>query len=150
MESLIEILTDYGYIGMFISAFLAGSILPFSSEAVMVGLLAAGLQPGPLVVYGTIGNVAGSIMNYGIGRLGKLYWIEHYLHVSKDSLSRAERFMAGRGAWVGFFAFIPVLGDAITIMLGLMRANVLISVISISVGKMLRYVFLAYGVELIF
>ena len=89
-------------------------------------------------------------MNYGIGRLGKLYWIEHYLHVSKESLSRAERFMAGRGAWVGFFAFIPVLGDAITIMLGLMRANVLISVISISVGKMLRYVFLAYGVELIF
>lgn len=135
---------------MLISAFLAGSVLPFSSEAVMVGLLAAGLQPWPLVVYGTIGNVAGSLMNYGIGRLGKLYWIEHYLHVSKESLSRAEHFMAGRGAWVGFFAFIPVLGDAITIMLGLMRANVLISVISISIGKMLRYVFLAYGVKLMF
>ena len=105
MDAFIDFLINWGYWGMLISAFLAGSILPFSSEAVMVGLLAAGLQPGPLVVYGTIGNVAGSIMNYGISRLGKLYWIEHYLHVSKESLSRAERFMAGRGAWVGFFAF---------------------------------------------
>lgn len=150
MNAVVDFLINWGYWGMLVSAFLAGSILPFSSEAVMLGLLAAGLQPWPLVVYGTIGNVAGSLMNYGIGRLGKLYWIEHYLHVSKDSLERAERFMGGRGAWMGFFSFIPVIGDAITIMLGLMRANMVISVISISIGKMLRYVFLVYGVELIF
>ena len=123
MDAVVDFLINWGYWGMLVSAFLAGSILPFSSEAVMLGLLAAGLQPWPLVVYGTIGNVAGSLMNYGIGRLGKLYWIEHYLHVSKDSLERAERFMGGRGAWMGFFSFIPVIGDAITIMLGLMRAN---------------------------
>lgn len=150
MDAIVDFLINWGYWGMLVSAFLAGSILPFSSEAVMLGLLAAGLQPWPLVVYGTIGNVAGSLMNYGIGRLGKLYWIEHYLHVNKDSLERAERFMGGRGAWMGFFSFIPVIGDAITIMLGLMRANMVISVISISIGKMLRYVFLVYGVELIF
>lgn len=150
MDAVVDFLINWGYWGMLVSAFLAGSILPFSSEAVMLGLLAAGLQPWPLVVYGTIGNVAGSLMNYGIGRLGKLYWIEHYLHASKDSLERAERFMGGRGAWMGFFSFIPVIGDAITIMLGLMRANMVISVISISIGKMLRYVFLVYGVELIF
>lgn len=150
MDAVVDFLINWGYWGMLVSAFLAGSILPFSSEAVMLGLLAAGLQPWPLVVYGTIGNVAGSLMNYGIGRLGKLYWIEHYLHVSKDSLERAELFMGGRGAWMGFFSFIPVIGDAITIMLGLMRANMVISVISISIGKMLRYVFLVYGVELIF
>lgn len=150
MDAVVDFLINWGYWGMLVSAFLAGSILPFSSEAVMLGLLAAGLQPWPLVVYGTIGNVAGSLMNYGIGRLGKLYWIEHYLHVSKESLERAERFMGGRGAWMGFFSFIPVIGDGITIMLGLMRANMVISVISISIGKMLRYVFLVYGVELIF
>lgn len=150
MDAFVDFLINWGYWGMLVSAFLAGSILPFSSEAVMLGLLAAGLQPWPLVVYGTIGNVAGSLMNYGIGRLGKLYWIEHYLHVSKESLERAARFMGGRGAWMGFFSFIPVIGDAITIMLGLMRANMVISVISISIGKMLRYVFLVYGVELIF
>lgn len=150
MDSIVDFLINWGYWGMLVSAFLAGSILPFSSEAVMLGLLAAGLQPWPLVVYGTIGNVAGSLMNYGIGRMGKLYWIEHYLHVSKESLERAERFMGGRGAWMGLFSFIPVIGDAITIMLGLMRANIVISVISISIGKMLRYVFLVYGVELIF
>ena len=76
MDAVVDFLINWGYWGMLVSAFLAGSILPFSSEAVMLGLLAAGLQPWPLVVYGTIGNVAGSLMNYGIGRLGKLYWIE--------------------------------------------------------------------------
>ena len=135
---------------MLVSAFLAGSFFPFSSEAVMIGLLAAGLDSTGLVIYGSIGNVVGSLFNYGVGRLGKTEWIERYLHVSQESLDKAERFMAGRGAWMGFFAFLPVLGSAITIMLGLMRANLPISITSISIGKVLRYVLLLYGVNLIF
>lgn len=141
---------QYGYWGMLVSAFLAGSFFPFSSEAVMIGLLATGLDSTGLVIYGSIGNVVGSLFNYGVGRLGKTEWIERYLHVSQESLDKAERFMAGRGAWMGFFAFLPVLGSAITIMLGLMRANLPISITSISIGKVLRYVLLLYGVNLIF
>jgi membrane protein YqaA with SNARE-associated domain len=57
--------------------------------------------------------------------------------------------MGGYGAWMGFFAFLPVLGSAITIALGLMRANILISIISISLGKFLRYVILIYGANLL-
>ena len=150
MDAIIDFLINYGYWGMLIAAFLAGSILPFSSEAVMLGLLAAGLQPVPLVIYGTIGNVAGSMFNYVIGRMGRLDWIEHYLHVKKKSLDKAERFMAGHGAWIGFFFFIPVFGDAITIVLGLMRANIWISFTSITIGKLLRYILLIYGGSLIF
>ncbi len=150
MDAIIDFLINYGYWGMLIAAFLAGSILPFSSEAVMLGLLAAGLQPVPLVIYGTIGNVAGSMFNYVIGRMGRLDWIEHYLHVKKKSLDKAERFMAGHGAWIGFFVFIPVFGDAITIVLGLMRANIWISFTSITIGKLLRYILLIYGGSLIF
>ena len=149
MEALNDILIQYGYWGMLVSAFLAGSFFPFSSEAVMLGLLAAGLAPTDLVIYGSIGNVAGSLFNYGVGRMGKTEWIERYLHVSQESLDKAERFMAGRGAWMGFFAFLPVLGSAITIMLGLMRANLPISILSITIGKVLRYVLLLYGISLI-
>ena len=141
---------NYGYWGMLIAAFLAGSFFPFSSEAVMLGLMAAGLQPWPLVVYGTIGNVAGSMFNYGIGRLGKLEWIEHYLHVDKESLDKAKRLMGGHGAWSGFFAFLPFIGSAITIVLGLMRANIWITVTSITIGKFIRYALLVYGLGLIF
>ena len=148
MEWIIDLLTSYGYIGMLLAAFLAGSFFPFSSEAVMVGLMATGLDAWQLMIYGTIGNILGSCVNYGIGRMGKLEWIEKYLHVKKKDMDKAERFMAGRGAWMGFFAFLPVLGSAITILLGLMRANMVISLVSISIGKLFRYLVLIYGAGL--
>jgi membrane protein YqaA with SNARE-associated domain len=65
-------------------------------------------------------------------------------------MDRAERFMAGRGAWMGFFAFLPILGSAITVTLGYMRANPVVSILSIAVGKFLRYLLLVYGVEWLF
>ena len=141
---------SWGYWGMLVAAFLAGSFFPFSSEVVMSGLQAAGLEPIQLVLYGSIGNVLGSMFNYGVGRMGKLEWIEKYLHVKKESLDKAQNFMAARGAWMGFFAFLPLLGSAITIVLGLTRANIVISVISITIGKVLRYVLLVYGLSFIF
>lgn len=150
MDFFIDFLISYGYWGMLMSAFLAGSFLPFSSEAVMLGLLAAGLDGWQLIVYGTIGNVAGGMFNYAIGRMGRLDWIEKYLHVKKNDLDRAQRFMAGHGAWMGFFAFLPILGSAITILLGLMRSNIPISVTSITIGKFLRYVLLVYGAKMLF
>jgi len=69
--------------------------------------------------------------------------------VKQDDLDKAQRFMAGHGAWMGFFAFLPVLGSAITILLGLMRANPIICLVSITAGKFLRYLLLVYGADLI-
>lgn len=150
MGFLVDILIDYGYWGMFAAAFLAGSFMPFSSEIVMLALLASGLQSWPLVVYGTVGNVLGSAFNYTIGRMGRLDWIEHYLHVSENKLCRTQQLMAGHGALMGFFSFLPVLGSVISIVLGLMRANILLSFFSISLGKFLRYVLLVYSATAIF
>lgn len=143
---LVDILTEYGYWGMLVAAFIAGSFFPFSSEAVMLGLLATGLDGWQLIVYGSVGNILGSMLNYGVGRLGRLDWIERYLHVKRSDLDRAQRFMRGHGAWMGFFAFLPILGSAITILLGFMRANIPISLFSIALGKFLRYLILIYGI----
>lgn len=145
MDHIIELLIDYGYWGMLIAAFFAGSFIPFNSETIMVALQTAGLDPWGLVIYGSIGNITGGMFNYGVGRMGKLEWIERYLHVKKKDLERAERFMAGHGAWMGFFSFLPLLGSAITIVLGLMRANLPISFISIAIGKFLRYLILVFA-----
>ena len=131
---------------MLAAAFLAGSFFPFSSELVMVGLMAAGLDPLLLVVYGTVGNVLGSVFNYGVGYMGRIDWIEKYLHVRKEKLERTRQFLAGRGAWMGILAFLPILGSVVTIVLGLMRANMTITFISITIGKFLRYLLLVYGV----
>lgn len=134
---------------MFVAAFIAGSVFPFSSEAVMAGLQLAGVPPLPLFVSGTVGNVAGSMFNYGVGRLGRMEWIERYLHVKREKVERARRFMEGRGAWMGTLCFLPVLGSVIAVTLGYMRANPLISLVSITVGKVLRYLVLIYAVSLI-
>lgn len=149
MDDIVTILEGYGYIGMFVAAFIAGSVFPWSSEAIMLGLQAAGLDPVGLVVWGTAGNVLGSMFNYWVGHLGRLDWIEKYLHVKKESLDKAERFMHGHGAWIGFFAFLPIIGSAITIMLGLMRANIFITLTSITIGKLLRYALLVWGAHFV-
>lgn len=95
MEFLIPILIQYGYWGMFISALLAATILPFSSEVVILALYAAGLNPVALIVYGSIGNILGSMINYGIGRLGKLEWIEkYYMLVLKMSIKQKSLWKA--------------------------------------------------------
>ena len=148
MDSITDILIGYGYWGMLLSAFLAGSVFPFSSEAVILALLAAGLDPLPLIIYGSIGNVAGSMFNYSVGRMGKTEWFERYLHISNKNMNRAKRFMGDRGAIMGFFAFIPIIGSAITVLLGLMRSNIFLSISSITIGKVLRYVLLVYGADL--
>ena len=148
MDFIISLLTQYGYWGMLLAAFLAGSFFPFSSEAVMVALMATGLDTWQLMVYGTVGNVLGSVVNYFVGRMGKMEWIEKYLHVKKEDLEKAHRFMAGRGSWMGFFAFLPVLGSAITIALGLMRSNIVITFVAITLGKIFRYIILIYGAGL--
>lgn len=140
---MLDFFIEYGPWGMLIASFIAGSVFPFSSEAIMLAMLAAGIDPWELVAFASIGNVAGSMFNYGVGRMGRLDWIEKYLHVKKEKLDKARKFMGGHGAWMGFFTFLPILGSAISILLGLMRANVVITLISITLGKVMRYVIIA-------
>ena len=142
MDAVVDFLIQYGYWGMFLAAFLAASVFPFSSEAVMVGLQLAGLDPVMLLVWGTVGNVGGSMFNYCLGRLGRMEWIEKYLGVTPKQMERATRFIHGRGAWMALFSFLPVVGDAILIVLGLMRAHIGIVTISMSIGKLARYAIL--------
>ena len=139
---------DWGYAGMFAAAFIAGSVFPLSSEAVLVGLMAMGMDKAWLFGFATAGNTAGSMFNYWIGRMGKTEWISRLLRISPRNMERAERFTAGRGAWMGFFSFLPVIGEAIGVMLGLMRANVFVTLSSVTLGKALRYALLIFGAGL--
>lgn len=134
---------------MFFAAFLAGSFFPFSSEAVMIALLALGVDPWELVIYASIGNTLGSVLNFFIGWLGKDSWFEKYFHVKPEQMDKARRFVKNRGPMMGFFAFIPLLGTAIVIVLGLMKSNPWQTIIYITAGKFLRYVLLLYGAELV-
>lgn len=150
MDTLINLLVSYGLWGLLAAAYLAGTFVPFPSEAVLVGLqtMHLGLDPWEMVIFATIGNVLGGMTNYGVGRLGKLEWIERWFRVSPQQLEKAQRVMGGWGAWAGLLAVLPFVGGPVTIALGLMRANFLISTVSMTISKFLRYVILMYGVSL--
>lgn len=139
MNELVQLLTDWGYGGMFLSAFLAGTVLPFSSEAVLLACVALGLDPVLSTLSTTLGNVLGGLTCYWIGRAGKTEWIEKYLRVDKKQLDKATRFIQGRGSWMALLSFLPVIGDALLVALGLMKANVWIVTASMSAGKLARY-----------
>lgn len=136
---MLDFLIEYGYFGMFVSALLAGSVLPFSSEVVMAGLQAAGSDPMSLLVWGTLGNFLGSCINYGLGTLGRDEWIVKYAHVSPEQLERGKGYVNRYGPYAGLLSWIPLLGSLITVSLGYLRANVWLTMLCILVGKVIRY-----------
>lgn len=139
MDAIVSLLADHGGAGMFVAAFLAGSFLPFSSEAVMLALLAAGADSGELLLWGTAGNTLGSLFNYGIGSLGKERWMERYAKVSPEKLERGKRWVRRYGAWAGLLAWIPILGSVITVAMGFLRVKLVYSMITVAAGKYVRY-----------
>lgn len=147
IDYITQLLIDWGLPGLFISALLAGSVIPFSSEIVMVTLVKLGLSPAACVLAATLGNTVGGMTCYYIGRLGKVDWIEKYFKVKKERVDRMTLFLQGKGALMAFFAFLPAVGEVIAIALGFMRSNTWITLGSMFVGKLLRYILLLYVLE---
>ena len=134
-----EFLIEYGYIGVFIAAFLAATILPFSSEVVLTGVLLGGAAYAPCMIAATLGNFLGGMSCYWIGMLGKIEWIEKYLKLDIQKVEKVQRWIQDKGSWTGFFVFLPGIGDVIAVALGFLRANVWIVAISMLAGKAIRY-----------
>ena len=147
IDSTIQLLIEWGLPGLFISALLAGSIVPFSSELVLVALVKLGLPPTACILAATLGNTAGGMTCYYMGRLGKISWIEKYFKVKKEKIDKMVTFLQGKGALMAFFAFLPAIGEVVAIALGFMRSNTWLTVTSMFIGKLLRYILLLYVLE---
>ena len=136
MQTLIE----WSYFGLFLATFLAGSILPFSSEAILSGVLALeGINAWGCIAAATAGNFLGGMTCYWIGHFGKIEWIEKYLKVKPEKLQKYLNYMKGKGSWMAVFTFVPVVGDLLAVTLGYMRANIWVTAITMLIGKFLRY-----------
>lgn len=147
MDPLNEFFVNYGYWGMGLASFLAGTFFPFSSEAVMAALLmSSDMDPVMTVTSATIGNVAGSMVNYAIGSMASPEYVQKWFRIKQKRMDSAQRYVQRYGSWMGFFSFIPILGTAISIALGILRANVWGTLFSTFLGKCVRYVVVAYSV----
>src|SRR5690554_1885300 len=137
---MLEGFTEYGYWGLFLASFLAATILPLSSEVVFGALIALGMDVWACIAYATAGNAAGGATCYYLGRLGKTEWLEKWFKMKPDKINRTIQWLKGRGAIMGFFGFLPAVGDILLVALGFTRANLTIVMVSMTVGKFARYV----------
>lgn len=131
-------LIEWGYIGVFIASFLAATVLPFSSEVVLTGVLFAGADYWQCMV-AMLGNFLGGMSCYYLGMLGKVEWIEKYLKLDIKKLEKVQNWIKGKGSVMAFFVFLPGIGDFIAVALGFLRGNVWIVAISMFLGKAIRY-----------
>lgn len=147
IDAIVQILIEWRVPGLFISALLAGSIVPFSSELVLVTLVKQGLDPTTGLIAAALGNTVGGMTCYYVGRLGKISWMEKFFKVKKERVDKMVTFLQGKGALMAFFAFLPFLGEIIAIALGFMRSNVWLTTASMFAGKLIRYILLLYVLE---
>lgn len=144
MSAVVEYFTELGYIGLFIASFLAATILPLGSEIVLVALIMSGLSPWGLLLIATLGNVLGSLTNYFLGYWASLSVIKKWLRMSESEFFRAERRFQKYGLLSMLFAWVPIIGDPLTVMAGILRIHLLWFLSLVTVGKLLRYIVIIY------
>jgi len=130
---------ELGYFGLFLASFLAATVVPFSSEVIFSAMVFGGLDAWTCVWVATLGNWMGGMTSYYVGLLGKIEWIEKYLKVKPEKLQKYLNFMHGKGSWMAFFTFVPIVGDLVAVTLGYMRANIWVTGLTMLIGKFLRY-----------
>lgn len=136
MESLL----DLGYIGLFIGAFLAATILPFSSDFLLLGILAAGGDIFWTVVWASLGNWVGGMFSYYMGYFGKWEWLERWFKIKRETLEKQKSKIDRWGSALAFLSWLPFVGDLFAIGLGFYRVNAMRVAIYMLIGKTIRFI----------
>ena len=132
----------------FTSAFLAATILPFSSEVVLTAALAdESVSRWLLWTAATAGNTLGAVVNWGLGRFAAQYRDRRWFPASPHQMDKAEGWFQRYGVWSLLMAWLPVVGDALTVAAGVLRVRFSVFVLLVGLGKGARYAAVVAGVE---
>ena len=137
---------DYGYPGLFVLAFLAATILPLGSEWMLATLLLVGYDPVLSVSVATVGNSLGALTTYAIGVWGGPWLIAKILRISPARREQAERFYSRYGVWSLLLSWVPIVGDPLCLVGGLMRVQLVQYSVLVTIGKYVRYQTIAWMV----
>ena len=129
-----------GYLLLFGSSFLAATILPFYSEVVLFAMLRDGGDAIPLVLTATAGNTLGAVANWWLGRYLLHFQDRPWFYFKPVQIEKAQRWYQRYGVWTLLLAWMPVGGDPLTLIAGIMRVRLDIFVVLVGLGKGLRYV----------
>ena len=130
------------YLGLFGLAFLAATILPVSSEVMLAGLLAAGHDPWALWLWASAGNTLGAAVNWLLGRYLLHFQDRRWFPFPAGTLERYQHWFQRFGTWSLLLAWLPLVGDALTFIAGVMKVRFPVFIVLTGLGKSTRYAFL--------
>ncbi|UWU17128.1 DedA family protein (plasmid) [Rhizobium sullae] len=134
------------YLGLFFAALGAASVLPMQSEPVLVGLILTGKFPWlALLVVASVGNTLGSILNWFLGRGIEQFRDRRWFPVSEKALERSSRWYRQYGKWSLLLSWMPLFGDALTVVAGVLREPLLTFTILVFIAKTGRYLVLVFA-----
>ena len=129
-----------GYPSLFFMSFMASTLLPLGSEWLLVTMLVAGYDPAAAVATATVGNYLGAVATYLIGIYGGSWLIGKVLRVSPEQQDRARNYYQRFGVYSLLFSWLPVVGDPLCLMGGVLRVNFGLFSLLVAAGKLARYV----------
>ena len=133
------------YLTIFTISFLAATILPISSELTLAGLIkTSNYNDLALVSFASLGNVLGSAFNWLLGFYLQNYTNEKWFPFKQSQINKASSWFQKIGIWSLLFAWVPVIGDPLTLVAGILRIRFSIFLFFVSLGKISRYFFLYY------
>lgn len=132
-------LESLGLLGLFIGTFLAATILPFSSDALYIAVLAAVGDAGSCLLVGTLGNWLGSVATYWIGWAGKWEWIEKWFKVKPETMEKQKTLLNKYGILIALLAWVPIIGDIFVISLGFFKVRPFWTILLLLFGKGIRF-----------
>ena len=133
------LITNFGYLGLFLISFLAATLLPLGSEAAVTLMAIAEFNPSRILIVATIGNSLGALTNYLVGKWGAAFIFTKYIQVDQSTLEKLEKVYGRWGAPVLFFAWLPFVGDPLTVAAGVLRVNIYVFTFWVVLGKLFRY-----------
>jgi len=133
-------------VGLFLSAITSATLLPGTSEAALAALVASGDHAvWGLVAVATAGNVLGSTVNWALGLYVDRFKNRRWFPITPDALDRASHWFGKYGLWSLLLAWLPVIGDPLTLLAGVMRVRFVPFLILVTIGKAARYTLIAGG-----
>jgi len=136
------------YISIFFLSFLAATIIPFSSEIGLLSYIAPGqFNNELLLIFASSGNILGSCVNYILGIYIIKFKTKSWFPFKDNQIIKATNWFNKFGIYSLFFAFLPIVGDPLTLIAGMLRVSFIKFIILVSLGKILRYILIYYGVS---
>ncbi|MDA7803720.1 DedA family protein [Crocinitomix sp.] len=140
-------LLTWGILGLFTGTFLSATLLPFPSEALVVGFYQLDYPFWTVLIIATAGNLLGGLTNYYIGFKSNSERLIKRFKLNEFTISQWEQRLSKWGVWLGLLAWLPIIGDPMVAVLGFFKVKWIPLTVMMLIGKFLRYFFLLYFFE---